>query len=622
LLFFLVCFSWIAFAFWTAVLGFVQVLSARPVEGLRGPASWSDASRISSRVALVVPVRDEDPHAVFAALRAMGESIGRSGHGHALDFFVLSDTVDPDILVAEEVAWAEVRGHLAGRCSVYYRRRDDNSGKKAGNLTEFCRRWGAAYDYFIVLDADSLMETTTIVTMTRIMELNPHVGILQAPPVAVGGVTRFARLQQFAGYAYGRVVTAGLAAWQGGESNYWGHNAIIRTTAFARACGLPVLSGRGPFSGEILSHDFVEAALMRRAGLEVWMLPALSGSYERLPPTLLDYARRDRRWCAGNLQHVRLLTTAGLHPVSRLHLLVGAVSYLVSPAWLLLILSGVLAAGIDSARGTVGADPAASLAVFGCSALLVFLPRILGIVVVLRDRDARAGLGGVRGVVTSGAYEVVVSALSAPVMMVMQTVSLIGILLGRRVSWGSQRRDGGDLPIGAGLRVHWPHLLLGVVLACVIAVVPGSFPWLIAITASLLLAPWLTSWTSRADPEGSLLRRVARTPDEIAPPALLARATALEAGSSLTVSDGLERVLTDGRSFAVHLAILSTASPPREPVPERVERLVRARQWRSIGRAERATALRSATFLSAARESLADERADERALRRERDEAP
>lgn len=602
---FVLCFSWIAFAFWTAVVGFVQLVSGRPVKGLVGPLSASDAQAISSRVALVVPVRNEDPHAVFANLRAIGESIGRSRHPELIDFFILSDTVDPDILVAEELAWTELRGNLAGICEVFYRRRTDNGGKKAGNLAEFCRRWGAAYEYFIVLDADSLMEADTIITMTRIMELNPSVGIVQAPPMAIGGRTRFARLQQFAGFAYGSVVTAGMSAWQGGSSNYWGHNAIIRTEAFARYCGLPVLSGTGPFSGEILSHDFVEAALMRRAGYEVWMLPALSGSYEKLPPTLLDYAQRDRRWAAGNLQHVRLLGTSGLHPMSRVHLFLGAMSYAVSPLWLLFIVAGLVAAVTDSATpGVRSLDPLAAVVIFAASMVLVFTPRVLGVVLVLRDKDMRRALGGTGAVVASGLVEILVSALMAPVTMMMQTISIVGILTGARVSWGEQRRDG-DVPgVMDLLRVHWPHLLLGLALAAAAIFIPGIGPWLALIIVSLLGSPFLTAWTSGIAADGSLMARLLRIPEETAPSRVFSRAEELQRRPVSAPSDGLRRVVLEGRAHAVHLAVLDTADGTPEAVPSHVARLVREGAWARITPSERALALGSAEFLRAARRDL------------------
>ncbi|WP_166409007.1 glucans biosynthesis glucosyltransferase MdoH [Labedella phragmitis] len=602
---FAVCFAWIAFAFWTALVGFRRLVTRRAVSGLRGPNGSADTQAITSRVALVVPMRNEDPHAVFANIRAIGESIGRSRHPELIDFFILSDTVDPDIQVAEEVAWTELRGHLASICRVYYRRRTDNSGKKAGNLAEFCRRWGASYEYFIVLDADSLMEADTIITMTRIMELNPGVGILQAPPTSIGGRSRFARLQQFAGFAYGTVVTAGMSGWQGGDSNYWGHNAIIRTKAFARYCGLPVLSGTGPFSGEILSHDFVEAALMRRAGYEVWMLPELVGSFERLPPTLLDYAQRDRRWAAGNLQHLRLLGTAGLHPMSRLHLFMGASSYLMSPVWLLFILAGVTSALLDSAASegpTV--DPLAAVVVFVSSTVLVFAPRFLGLVAVLRDRDARRALGGAGLVILSGIFEIVVSALMAPITMVMQTLALVGILSGAKVSWGTQRRDG-ERPTALDLlRVHTPHAVLGLALLVTAVLIPGSAPWLAAMIVSLLAAPLLTAWTSGTDPESSVMSRLIRVPDEVAPPRVVVRADELVAVRPTPVTDGLRRVLTDGRAHSVHLAVLATASSAPPTVPERIARLVDDGAWASISVEDRAVALASPEFLRAHRRSV------------------
>ena len=297
LVLFLANFSWIALAFSAGVVGFLHLLILRP----KSPAA---PEKLVSRTAVVMPIYNETPSRVFGALEAIHEDVEATGLGAAFDWFFLSDTTDPDIWIAEERAFAELRRNLGPKARIYYRHREKNTARKAGNIADFVTRWGGAYDHMVVLDADSLMTGHAIVSLAAAMEADPDSGIIQTLPLIINRNTLFARVQQFAARIYGPVIADGLSCWMGRDGNYWGHNAIIRTQAFADHCGLPHLKGRPPFGGHILSHDFVEAALIRRAGYTVYMLPSLGGSFEESPPSLIDVASRDRRWCQGNLQHI------------------------------------------------------------------------------------------------------------------------------------------------------------------------------------------------------------------------------------------------------------------------------------------------------------------------------
>ena len=334
---------WIALSFWIATAGFVRLLFG--TNSLQRPSSQASRSMPpDGRTAILMPVFNESPQRVFAGLRAIYESLQATGHGRSFDFFILSDSTDPDVWIAEELAWARLNQAVTGASSVFYRHRTFNSGRKAGNIADFCQRWGSAYRYMIVLDADSVMSGETLVEMARRMDQDAEIGILQAPPLPVNRVSLFARCQQFSARVYGPIFLEGFAWWTGSDSNYWGHNAILRVQAFTESCGLSPLPGVAPLGGEILSHDFVEAALMRRAGWKVCIAQDLEGSYEECPPTLIDYARRDNRWCQGNMQHIRLVFSSGMPAISRLHLGMGAMSYLASPLWLVfLVLSFVWA---------------------------------------------------------------------------------------------------------------------------------------------------------------------------------------------------------------------------------------------------------------------------------------
>ncbi|HYA74016.1 MAG TPA: glucans biosynthesis glucosyltransferase MdoH, partial [Roseiarcus sp.] len=306
---FVVNFSWIALAFTSSVFGFGWLLAKAP---RLGPLP----RRLEAKTAIVMPIYNEAPSRVFSAVQAICEDVAATGLGDAFDYFFLSDTTDANIWIAEERALLAMRERLPG-ARIYYRRRRKNVSRKAGNIADFVMRWGAAYPQMVVLDADSLMTADTIVRLAAAMEADPDAGIIQSLPLIVNRNTLFARLQQFAARIAGPIIAAGLAAWSGRDGNYWGHNAIIRTRAFADHCGLPDLAGRPPFGGHILSHDFVEAALIRRAGYAVYMLPTLGGSFEESPPSLIDLAARDRRWCQGNLQHIRVLPSKGFVLASR-----------------------------------------------------------------------------------------------------------------------------------------------------------------------------------------------------------------------------------------------------------------------------------------------------------------
>ena len=321
---------WISASFWTATIGFAMLLTGRDHYAIARADTRAKAQgnrRGPFKTALVMPVYNEDPERVFAGLRAMWQSLVETGHQDGFEVFVVSDTRDPDIWVQEELLWRRWARELGRSARVYYRNRVENTSRKSGNIADFCRRWGARYRYMIVLDADSIMAGETLVEMVARMERNPGVALIQVPPVPVNRSSLFARMLQFAGSLYGRMFTAGLSYWQLGTSNFWGHNAIIRVKPFADHCGLPKLPGSEPFGGEILSHDFVEAALLRRAGWRVWLAYDLGGSYEEIPPTLIDYAKRDRRWCQGNLQHSRLIFAHGFKPLSRIHFAMGVMSY-------------------------------------------------------------------------------------------------------------------------------------------------------------------------------------------------------------------------------------------------------------------------------------------------------
>ena len=345
--------GWIAFGFCVAMSGTKQFLFAKSSsENSAVAPSQADVSTTagadvdqgfeSNRIALLVPIYNEDPAAVMACVQASAESLARTGQAARFDIFILSDTTKSDVWIREEMLWSAVRTDMNGAApAIHYRHRVENRGRKSGNIGEFLERWGLDYKYFVILDADSTMDGHTLTELARRMDANDRLGILQSPPIPEGRESLWARVQQFSARAYGPLFNCGLIAWTGAEGNYWGHNAMIRTHAFLRHCGLSKLPGPEPLGGEVLSHDFVEAALMRRAGYEVRLAADLEGGFEQCPTTIEDHARRDQRWCQGNLQHLRIAVAPAWHPVSRWHFLSGAMSYLASPLWLMFLLIGV-----------------------------------------------------------------------------------------------------------------------------------------------------------------------------------------------------------------------------------------------------------------------------------------
>lgn len=493
---FAILFCWISAPFWLCIVG-AWTRSHR--SKLLQPRGVERRPTLRPRAAVVTAIFNEDARLVFARLQAMCESVGAAGAAELFDFFVLSDSTDPGCLNSEAEAFGTLRANALRH--VYYRHRAPNSGRKSGNIREFCENWGAAYDYMVVLDADSLMTGETLVRLLRLMDANPRAALIQVPPSLIARHSLFARLQQFASSVYGPLYWDGLACLQGPESNYWGHNAILRVAPFMRHCGLPRLPGRPPLGGEILSHDFVEAALLRRAGWELWMAPELGGSYEESPPTLLHYLKRDRRWCEGNLQHMRLIFAQGFHGSSRLHLAIGVMSYLAAPLWLAMLAVALVETFREqhfAPAAFAGRFPVLSLPVshaMECvvlvlvAALLLLGPKFLGLFMLARDPGRFAAHGGRGRALCSVLVEILFSTLLAPVVMISQSAFVASVFLGRSSAWVAQQRTSRGMGIGAAVSAFAPHTMLALGAAALIYVyIPSCFWWL----APLLAGPTLS----------------------------------------------------------------------------------------------------------------------------------
>jgi len=532
LIVFSLLFGWISMGLWIAVLGFFAALRGHDHLAITHDLKPEDEQLDRGvRTAVIMPIYGENMARVCAGLQATYESLRATGQLECFDFIIVSDTTDPDQWVQEEVAWADLCRRTDGFGRIFYRRRWINLKRKSGNVADFCRRWGQHYRYMVVFDADSIMSGRTLVRLVAMMEKHPDVGLIQSLPVVVNQLTLYARVQQYASQCYGPIFAAGLHWWQLGDGQYWGHNAIIRIEPFVKYCALARLPGRPPLGGEILSHDFVESALMRRAGWSVWLAYDLGGSYEESPPSLLDEMKRDRRWCQGNLQHLRLLFADGLFPAHRALFMNGVMSYVSALLWFI-FLGLSTAEAILEVLGTPDYFPAGpslfpqwpvwhprwALMLFIVTAIILFLPKILSIFIVVWRRQTRQ-FGGFLHLVASVILEILFSTLLAPIRALFHSKFVLFTLLGQNVNWGSQNRGETETSWREAFHFHGGGTLFATIWGLgVFWLNPSYFWWLTPIVGALVLSIPVSVFASRASWGQWLARRgFFLTPQETVP---------------------------------------------------------------------------------------------------------
>ena len=524
-------FFWISLSVSTALLGVMTLLFSRSEPIAKTPEESMD-------IALLVPIYNEDVADVFGNAAAMLDALDQRASVHHHDLFILSDTRDDEIAHQENLAFTALREQFPAVSGIYYRRRDSNVDRKIGNLNDWISNWASDYQAMLVLDADSLMSADAIVQLSDALAADPSAGLIQTFPMLFGAQSLFGRVQQFSNRVYSAALSEGLARWADREGNYWGHNAIIRTSAFFNSAGLPrVRNGRSKESKLILSHDFVEAGLLRRAGWSVRFLPRITGSYEEVPATLIDYVLRDRRWCQGNLQHLSLLGTRGFHAVTRFHLFSGAMSYLASPAWFALLLVWALAGDgqkTSAIKYFSGYDPQVSwpsmtnenstfilFFIYG----MLLMPKLIGVAASgltgIKIRD----MGGLRQFISSTVLEICLSFLYAPIMMVQQTMSVARTWLGFNETWTPQHRRGGTYSIAALAKFHLVETVIGALM--LIGMLYGLVsPWLLPIAVSLVAAIALSALSSLDLSAHHWLAKQLATPEHLNAPGIIRAAMA------------------------------------------------------------------------------------------------
>jgi membrane glycosyltransferase len=596
-IFFGLLFAWISVGFWTSMMGFF-ILWRRYDRFSVAYTEDGDPMEIdrTCRTAILIPVYNENIARVFARLRTIFLSLKETGQSGRFDFFLLSDSTEPGIWICEETAWMEFCRELEAFGRVFYRHRRPNIKRKSGNIADFCRRWGCNYRYMIVLDADSVMSGKTLVKMVRCMETNPTVGILQTMPIAIGHQTLLARAQQFARRLYGPVFAAGMHYWQLGDAHYWGHNAILRVAPFMKHCGLQRLPGKPPLGGDILSHDFVEAALMRRAGWSIWLAYDLEGSWEEIPPNLIDDLSRDRRWCQGNLQHLRLIFSRGIFPAHRMLFLNGAMAYVSALLWFIFMNLSTAKAVLEvflppvyfPREGSLFPQwpvwkPGWALILLSTTVIILFLPKLFSFFLVAVRQRQSALFGGGFKLLLSMCAEIVISTLLAPIRMLTHSKFVLLILMGKKIDWNPSPREENSIKWKQAWRFHRKGMLLAAIWAVSLFFLNRSFFWWLSpVLIPLIFSVPLSVWSSRADLGQKLRRRgLFLTPDELRPPReiLMLDSYTQQHGGDDRASferqeDGFVRAVVDPQVTGLHLAVRRGRRKLAASIAERRHRLV------------------------------------------------
>jgi membrane glycosyltransferase len=485
---FIVSAPWTIMGFWNALVGFWLLHFVKDPLGQVAPFAHHPATGpLTLRTAILMTLRNEDPARAFARLRVVRESLERTGEDKHFDFFILSDTDIPEVAREEERLLDAWQAEFADRSRTAYRRRERNDGYKAGNVRDFLERWGEAYDLMLPLDADSLMSGAEIVKLVRLMQAHPRLGILQSLVTGAPSQSAFARAFQF-GMRHGmRSYTMGNAWWNGDCGPYWGHNAVVRVAPFARSCELPVLPGKAPLGGYILSHDQIEATLMRAAGYEVRVLPVEAESWEDNPPSILEFTKRDLRWCQGNMQYWRLVRgLPGLLPLSRFQIGMGIFMYLAALAWTVMIVLSALKV-FDPEIGPI--EITLGIWLFGVSFVITMMPKLMGMLDVVFTPGAMTRYGGPLRFLASSLTEIAFSIMLSPIAAVRLTIFMLSLPFGRSVIWSGQQRDVHRLSWITALKGMWPQTLFGLAICALLSwKAPGVLLWAAPLLSGLILA--------------------------------------------------------------------------------------------------------------------------------------
>ncbi|HEU5078562.1 MAG TPA: glucans biosynthesis glucosyltransferase MdoH [Opitutaceae bacterium] len=586
LILFVVLYSQIAIGFVTALLGFYVINRGGDSRQISSSIAPGEDVPLAS-TAIIMPVYNEDVSRVFEGLRVIFRSVQETKKLEHFDFFILSDSNQPNQWIQEEVAWVELCKQVGGFGKIFYRKRRQQINKKAGNVADFLRRWGKNYRYMVVLDADSIMSGAALVQLVQLMEKNTNVGIIQTAPRLVNADSLYGRLQQFANRLYSPLFLAGLNYWQQYDSNYWGHNAIIRIQPFIEHCALPDLPGTEPFGGRILSHDFVEAALMRKAGWAVWLAGDIEGSYEEGPPTLIDSAKRDRRWCQGNMQHSWLVFAKGFRPVNRFHLLMGIMAYCSSPIWLLFLIISTIHVFDLELKPAAAYRPEAftqlfnykieipeAFTLFIFTMLVLFLPKFISLFLAMRRKEEARRFGGRWPLFTSVILECVISALLAPINMLFHAKFVVFTVLGQGVSWVTQRRGAEGDDWREAILTHGGQTLFGMVWGVSSYIIsPIFFWWLSPVLLGLVISIPLSIALSKVRfGQSAKTLMLFLVPEETQPPYELRRLRQnlaecykhMRPIEALRADYGLLQAVLDPYINAVHVSMLRQRKPSEE----------------------------------------------------------
>lgn len=520
---FLIALPWTVLGFWNAVIGLILLNVTRdPLQAVIPQAAAADDRPITVRTAVLMTLRNEDPARAFARLRAVKASLDQTGYGDRFAYFILSDTSEAEVAAAEEAAFETWKREEGAASAIVYRRRADNAGFKAGNLRDFCERWGGDYELMLPLDADSVMACEAILALVRIMQAHPRLGILQSLIVGMPSMSAFARIFQF-GMRHGmRSYTMGSAWWIGDCGPFWGHNALVRIAPFHEHCELPILPGAPPLGGHVLSHDQVEAVLMRRAGYEVRVLPVECGSFEENPPTALEFVRRDLRWCLGNMQYLKLLDLPGLLPTSRFQLIWAILMFVGIPASTLMV--ALLPFAVAETRALSDYPRGLAIALYLTFLAMYLTPKLAGIADVLLTKGALAHYGGALRFASAVVIELVFAFLLGALATFRTTLFLIGLAFGKsRIGWSGQARDAHHLSWTTAFRGLWPQFLFGLyVCGSLLLLSPRVLAWSSPLVAGYLLAIPFTVWTASPRVGAWFARhRICAIPEEFETPAVI-----------------------------------------------------------------------------------------------------